>query len=223
MDIHNFRNILAGSTVVVLGNGPSLSETPLDILSKKYVTFGSNHIYRLPFTPTYYSFVDRQMLEFLPLPEWFKPRELFLRAEACVPGNNPIYPIVWPGFSVDISNFVVFGGSATYVLLQIAFYMGVKRVLLAGVDHYYPNAGSRDPGEMFIAGNDDPDHFQCGDGMPYYLPGKQYCRPSLAAVTEYYRNAESIYRKAGRKIINITPNSHLGVFEKGDIKTWTTN
>jgi hypothetical protein len=212
-----FRNVLSGSTVVVIGNGISLDNTPLEELSRKYVTFGCNHIYK-KFVPTYYSFADKQMIDFLPLPETFTPTAMFCRAEACIPGNNPIYPIVASGFSKDINNFVVFGGSGVYVLLQIALYMGVGTVLLVGCDHYYPVAGEKDPGKMFMAGKDDPDHFTCDGG--YYKEGGWYCRPSLDAVTEYFKVAKVVYDEAGSKIINCTPGSHLDVFEKQDIDKW---
>jgi len=208
------------STVVVIGNGPSLNNVDLETLSRKYVTFGCNHIYRKPFVPNYYSFADKQMIDFLPLPEWFKPVAMFCRAEACILGNNPIYPIVASGFSKDINNFVVFGGSGVYVLLQIALYMGVGKVLLVGCDHNYPVAGEKDPGQMFSVGKDDPDHFTCGDGKGYYLEGGWYCRPSLDAVTEYFKVARSVYEETGRKIINCTEGSHLDVFEKGKIEEW---
>jgi len=216
--LYKFRNILNGSTVVAIGNGPSLDKVPLEELSKKFVTFGCNHIYRKPFTPTYYSFADKQMIDFLPLPEWFKPVEMFCRAEACIPGNNPIYPIVSAGFSMDINNFVVFGGSGVFVLLQIALYMGVGTVLLVGCDHHYPVAGQKDPGQMFTAGKDDPDHFKCENG--YFQEGLSYCRPSLDKVTNYFIASREAYKKMGSKIINCTEGSHLDVFEKGDINEW---
>lgn len=215
--MRSVRNILAGATVVVIGNGPSLDKMPLDEIAKKYVTFGCNHIYRKPFTPDYYSFADRDMLNYLPLPEDFKPKKMFCRAEACIPGNIPIYPIVTAGFSMDIANFVVFGGSAVYVLLQIALYMGARTVLLIGVDHNYPKTGTGEPGTMFTASGEDNDHFSCADGKGYFLEGKRYCRPSLQAVTSYFVTARAAYEHAGSKIINCTPGTHLEVFEKGEI------
>jgi len=218
MSIRNFRNILSGATVIVVGNGPSLDKVPLEELSRKYVTFGCNRIYKKPFIPTYYSFADKQMLDFLPLPEWFNPTALFCRAEACIPNNNPIYPITASGFSKDIENFVVFGGSGVYVMLQLALYMGAGKVLLVGVDHYYPVAGEKDPGKMFRTGETDPDHFSCEGG--YYLPHGWVCRPSLDAVTEYFKVAKAVYREAGSKIINCTEGTHLDVFEKGNLSEW---
>jgi hypothetical protein len=217
-----FKNALAGETVVVIGNGPSLNRVPLDLVSSQFATFGSNSIYRFPFSPTYYSFVDEEMLDHLPFPEAFKPKEIFLRAEACVPNNNPIYPIVSAGFSLNINNFIIRGGSATYVLLQIALYMGVKTVLLVGVDHYYPVAGQGKPSYYFKAGKDDPDHFVCGDGKPYFVEGHKYTHPALEAVTEYYKVARSAYESKGSQIINCTEASKLDVFERGNINQWLT-
>ena len=220
MDIRTLRNNLIDATVVLVGNGPSLDRTPLEELSRKYVTFGQNHIYKKPFTPTYYAYADFDIKSYLPFPEGFAPKEKFVRAEVShlVPGSYPIYPIVMPVnfFSTDISNFVVFGGSTTYILLQIALFMGVKTVLLVGVDHYYPVAGDGKPGVHFTAGDTDPDHFAGG----YYVPGKKYTRPSLDVVKEYFRTADGAYKNAGSRIYNCTPDTHLDVFEKREISEW---
>ena len=214
-----FKNLHKGGTCCVIGNGPSLDHTSLDRLAAEYKTLGSNQIYRLPFTPDYYSIIDREMLAAcLPLPESFTP-EMFLRAEACTPRNNPIYPIVVNGFSVDIDNFVVMGGTVTYALLQIAFYMGFETVLLVGVDHYYPKS-SRYGRRRFVASGNDPDHFRPHDGRPYFLPGRTYNPPELDGVERYFAIAKDLYTQAGRRIVNLTPNSRLNVFEKDEIERW---
>lgn len=215
-----FRNILVGSTVMIVGNGYSLDQTPLDEFSKKYVTMGMNHIYKKPFSPTYYAYVDFDLEEHLPFPREFTPNEIFVRAELAykIPGSHPIYPIVMPptDFSIDINNCVVFGGSTTNVLLQIAFYMGVKTVLLVGIDHHYPVAGNGKSGVHFLAGDKDPDHF----GENYYVPGRRYTRPSLEAVEQYYKTANEVYKKNGKRIVNLTPDTHLEIFDKDKIENW---
>lgn len=48
---------------VVIGNGESLSDTPLDRLAAKYDTFGCNRIHLLPFKPTYYVRVEPPVLD----------------------------------------------------------------------------------------------------------------------------------------------------------------
>ena len=220
-EVKKFANIHRDETCVVIGNGPSLNKTPLDELHKKYITMGSNRIYTLPFTPDYYCIIDELMLKAcLPLPEDFRPEAMFLRAEACVKGNYPIYPIVVNGFSPDISNFVVMGGTVTYALLQIAFYMDFSTVLLVGVDHYYPKTSRMEEGLHFVAGGKDPDHFTPKNGKPYFSSGKRYSAPALTGSEKYYAVADSIFKKFGARIVNLTPGTKLDVFEKGKCEDW---
>ena len=219
-DITRFRNIHKGETCVIIGNGPSLNNTPLKQLSQKYMTFGSNKIYRLPFEPDYYSVIDKEMLETCtPFPPNFRPI-MFLRAESRVTGNNPIYPIVAAGFSLDINNFVVMGGTVTFALLQIAFYMGFKTALLVGVDHNYPGMKNVAPGSRFVAGEDDNNHFSPMDGRPYFETGKTFNAPELENTEKSYSIAREVYEKTGRRIVNLTPGTKLNVFEKDSLQNW---
>lgn len=221
-NLRKFHNIHRGETGVVIGNGPSLKLDHLEALGRNYVTFGSNKIYRLPYTPTYYSIADKKMMRScLPLPDNFRPKEIFLRAEACVDGNNPIYPIVFNGFGLDIENFLVLGGTISYVLLQIAFYMGFRNILLIGIDHSYPGIDTGQCGS-FVAGDSDIDHFVCADGKPYFDTGKIFNRPELEGTRRSYAIADELFRKDGRTITNLTPGTKLDVFQKDDIARWIT-
>ena len=218
-DLLRFKNSRAGQTVVLIGNGPSLKQEHLDALAWKYETFGSNKIYRLPFTPTYYAIIDEDMMDAcLPLPQSFTPKEMFIRAEAGV--GTPIYPIVAAGFSLDPANFVVMGGTVTYAMLQILYYMGVTTVLLIGVDHHYPKAGGLIQGGQFVALGPDPDHFVCADGLPYFDEGKVFNAPELDGTTQAYMIAKELFDKSGRQIINLTPDTKLDVFNKDKLENW---
>lgn len=215
-DLTRFKDIHKGETAVIIGNGPSLDKTPLGELAEKYITFGSNKIYRKPFTPDYYAMIDREMIEAcLPLPKNFTPQS-FIRAEYCT--GNPIYPIVVNGFSLDINNFVVMGGTVTYVLLQIAHYMGLDTVLLVGVDHSYVT--QKLTGHKFVAGSKDPDHFTCEDGKPYFETGKTFNAPELQNTAANYAIAKELFEKQGKRIINLTPETKLDVFEKDTWSNW---
>jgi hypothetical protein len=219
--VKRFANCHRGDTCVIIGNGPSLNQTPLDRFERKYITFGSNRIYELPFTPTYYCIVDELMLKAcVPLPEDFKPVERFMRAEARDTANNPIYPINVSGFSPDCANFVVIGGTVTYVLLQLAFYMDFDTVLLVGVDHNYPKSGKMEEGLHFVAGKDDPDHFKTKTGKPYFEQGKKYSAPALKSTEQSYAVANLFYKKYNKRIVNLTPGSKLDVFERGTFDQW---
>ena len=57
------RNRHKGDTALVIGNGPSLNDVPLEFLTR-YKSFGTNRIYLLDgFTPTYYVAVDPVAIE----------------------------------------------------------------------------------------------------------------------------------------------------------------
>lgn len=221
--LKQYKGCHAGETAVIIGNGPSLDNTPLDELGKKYITFGSNKIYRKPFIPDYYCIIDEEMLNAcLPLPDSITSgSKMFLRAEANIHANNPIYPIVATGFSLDISNFIVMGGTVTYALLQIAFYMGIRTVLLVGVDHHYPRT-SRFKGYQIQGIADDPDHFTCADGKPYFEEGKTFNAPELDGTRYNYMIADELFKKDGRLIVNLTPGTKLDAFEKGTLDEWLT-
>jgi hypothetical protein len=223
VDLVKFKDIHKGETAVVLGNGPSLKLSDIQKL-RQYKFFGSNQIYRLPFIPDYYSIVDKEMLDAcLPLPMQVTSNStMFLRAEAKVERNNPIYPIVGAGFSRNIDNFVIMGGTVTYVLIQLAYYMGFTTLLLLGVDHHYPKAETVTPGDFFVAGESDPDHFQPSDGEPYFRAGIRYNAPELERTTVTYNWAKEFFKVEGRKIYNLTPNSKLDVFEKMSVDQWLT-
>jgi hypothetical protein len=215
-NLKRFANIHKGETCVIIGNGPSLNSTPLKELAKKYVTFGSNKIYKLPFTPHYYCVIDEEMLKTIRLPYDFQPVQKFIRAEY-LGDNNPIYPIVVGGFSLDISNFVVMGGTVTFAMLQLAFYMGFETMLLVGVDHNYP-ATSKLTGHKFIAGSTDIDHFLPADGKPYFDTGKEFNAPE--DTTPAYAIARDLFDKTGRRCYNLTKGSKLTVFDMDDVENW---
>ncbi len=212
-----FLNIHAGETCVIMGNGPSLSDVPKEWLDK-HITFGSNKIYGLPYKPDYYCIIDEAML-YRCLPRiqdgWRPKRQMFLRAEACIDDNYPIYPVAITGFSMDITNFIVMGGTVTYAMMQLANFMGFDQIYLVGVDHHYPKSmtGVQEP---FVAKGKDPDHFVMEDGEPYFNPGETYSRP--VDTTSTYKLAKRFFDDAGVKVINYTKGSKLHVFEKRRIK-----
>ena len=76
------------------------------------------------------------------------------------------------------------------------------------------------PGRKFIAGEYDPDHFKCADGEPYFESGKWFNAPELDGTKLYYAMARELFDKAGKTILNLTPNSALDVFEKDKIENW---
>lgn len=199
-------------TVVVIGNGPSLNEIPMELL-QKFTTFGSNRIY-LKYIPTYLTIVNPLVMaqfeqEILSIPcKKFLPAE-YANLEAGIYGLHSNHA---PLFHYNPLQWVYEGYTVTFVALQLAFFMGAKKVILIGVDHRYSYEGNPNA-QDFMAGQ-DPNHFD-----PSYFQNAHWNNPDLAMSEQAYAMAKVAYENDGREIINCTPNTALEVFEKGDWQT----
>lgn len=220
LSLKKLQNKHSGETCIVIGNGPSLNDIDLKRLSEKYPTFGSNRIYLFPFVPTYYAICDGPMA-YSCLPDIqgddFSPEAMFLSRDIPLSKAILVNYVVKSGFSFNPGHELVIGGTVTYVLLQLAYYMGFKTVVLVGVDHDYPNAGSRGvPGTRFIATGEDTDHFHSG----YFANGMVYNRPELKATERYYDQARLIFENNDRKIVNASTKSRLLVYDRVEINDY---
>src|SRR5688572_12873941 len=131
--IQDFKDKHKGETAVIVGNGPSLNDVSLEDLAAKYITFGANKIYDLPFEPTYWACGDSVMLtECVP---WlidhpgFNPY-IFLPRDIPLPGAHQMTLKVEVGFSLDAAANIFMGGTISYINMQLAKYMGCSRLLL---------------------------------------------------------------------------------------------
>lgn len=203
-----------GETGLIIGNGPSLRDVPLEFL-QKYPSFGTNRIYLLEgFTPTYYCSVNPLVIsqftediakieapKFLPAAYCFD--------DTCLPLNSSGMVL----FSQDASSWIYEGHTVTYVCMQIAYYMGFKNVLLVGVDHSFQYHGA--PNQEMVMDGNDPNHFH-----PDYFKGKHWNNPDLMRSEHAYKLARAMYEAHNKRIINLTPNTKEMVFEKGSINEW---
>lgn len=205
------KDLHAGETCLIIGNGPSLKDIPLGFL-RKYPSFGTNRIYLLDgFTPTYYASVNPlvidQSLDEINAMNCTK----FIRADRAelIDGSYPMQSAAVPMFSHDPLMWVYEGFTVTYVCMQLAYYMGFTTALLVGVDHRFKYEGQ--PNECRMAEGPDPNHFH-----PDYFNGVYWNNPDLHRSEQAYRMAKLHYERAGRKIINLTPGTALEVFERKD-------
>lgn len=195
---------------LIIGNGPSLRNVSDDFLDL-YPTFGSNRIY-LRYTPKYYTVINplvigqnRDEIAALPCVK-------FVRS-GCGLSGHQLHSVRSPLFSLKPLECVHEGYTVTYVNLQLAYYFGFTTVLLVGVDHRYTFDGK--PNEQRLMDGDDPNHFD-----PAYFRGQEWNNPDLEKSALFYAIARGVYEKDGRRIINLTPESALNVFEKGRIEEW---
>lgn len=195
----------------IIGNGTSLKRVSKTFLDK-YPTFGSNRIY-LHYIPTFYVCVNQlvleQNIEEIRVLECAK----YLRVGFAQDGDFALNKNASVPFSLQPLKFINEGYNVTYVCLQLARFMDFKTVLLVGVDHRYKFDGK--PNEVGEMQEDDPNHFD-----PEYFKGQKWQMPDLKRSEEYFKIAESVFKKEGRRIINLTPRTALDVFEKGKLSEW---
>jgi hypothetical protein len=180
-----------GETGLVIGNGPSLNEIPLDFLWK-YPSFGTNKIYLLEnFTPTYYCAVNPLVIEQVANRVNADDYEAMFITEAytkhLLTNALPLYSSVIPAFSRNPAEWIYEGYTVTYVCLQLAFFMGFDTVLLVGCDHSYEFEGR--PNEMKLAWGEDKNHFH----PEYFSNGNKWHNPDLI-MSEGQKDSKPDYR-----------------------------
>lgn len=222
--IQQFKGTHKGEVCLIVGNGPSIDETPLEDLAKKYPTFAANKIYdsaaHPDFRPSFWTCVDELMLtDCIPYimdhPDFCK--NLFVPRHIPLPGAHGFRPVIEIGFSQDVGEKVFMGGTVTYVNMQIARYMGFETALLVGIDHKYPKAaGQGRPGSKMLSDGVDPDHFKSKDSA-YFSKNKLYNRPELEGVERHFF---PLAKRHFKRVVNLTPGTAEQVFEKGRFEQW---
>jgi hypothetical protein len=211
VDWKDLKNIHEGYTGIVIGNGPSLKDVSNDLLNV-YPSFGTNKIYlKEGFTPTYYVCINPYVCEQVEkeIPEWPDvvkfARAGFMQDKALQLNSVGTH---LPTFSYTPDIQIYEGFTVTNVCLQLAFYMGFDTILLYGVDHRFEVKGKSNTVQE--AKGDDPNHFH----PKYFTDGNLWQLPDLYMSEQYYRLANNIFREHGKRIINLTKDSALEVFEK---------
>ena len=214
------KNKHVGETCIIIGNGPSLNDIPIDFL-QSYPSFGTNKIFLLEnFEPTYYVSVNPAMINDILKNHAKKLNKLscpkFIRhsyadkVKDSIPLNSAGYWV----FSKNPLNFIFEGYTVTYVCMQLAFWMGFKNVLLLGVDHYFKTKGN--PNEEVIHSGVDVNHFN----EHYIHEGEAWNLPDLDSSERAYQMARRAYNKDGRQIYNLTTKTALDIFIKQDWHEW---
>lgn len=212
-----FENIHQKQDCFIIGNGPSLNKMDLSFLSD-YCTFGLNKIYlifdKVDLNLSYYIAVNplvieqsKKEIEHLNCPSFLS----YLASKNIIKNKKNIYRILTtafdPGFYSNITFPINEGYTVTYVALQIAYFMGFKRVFLIGVDHDFKTQGN--PNEQQTLQGEDINHFD-----PRYFSGQNWHLPDLEASELHYRIADFFYERSGRKIYDATVDGKCEIFSK---------
>jgi hypothetical protein len=211
-----------GKRAFIIGNGPSLKQMDLSPL-KDEVTFGLNRIYllfpELGFTTSYYLAINKLVIE-----------QCAAEIQAGVPGLKfvsydarrwmPFSPeIVYlysrdgPRFYTDLAKGIWQGATVTFTAMQVAHYLGIRQLILIGVDHNYSAQGK--PHATVISSGADPDHFD----ERYFGRGFRWQLPDLELSELAYRLAKEQFEKSGGEIVDATRGGKLDVFRKVDYES----
>ena len=219
--IHQFQNRYAGEECFLIGNGPSINKVDLPALGRFHL-IGLNKIFllfdRQPLNLTFHVAINSLVIEqswkqFLKLdcPSFLS----YIPAREFVPDDGNIHYILTeqraePRFSHVSEEPIWEGWTVTYAALQIAFFMGFRRVFLIGVDHNFATSGS--PNEQQGLIGNDTNHFD-----PRYFSGQQWHLPDLDGSEMAYQMARFTYERNGGAIFDATIDGKCTVFPKMDI------
>lgn len=212
--LERFRDIHRGGRGFVVANGPSLQRTDLSRLTGE-ITLGMNRIYRLgTFMPTYLTVIDvdiqlQQMgheLRDITVPKFLNWNARRLVGDVT---NKAFLKMTFrPRFSTNLHRGIWGGHSVTFACLQLAYWMGLKEVILIGKDHSYGRQGV--PGDVVVANTADADHAVRG----YYAEGQKFRIPDYKGEELAYRAALEAFSSAGRRVVDATIDGKLNVFPK---------
>lgn len=222
-ELEKYKDIHKGERCFIIGNGPSLKMEDLDKLyDNGEICFGVNKIYKaFPNTrwrPTYHCLSDDDIMQMYDDDIDKESRQViyadtyhwsnFSRSDKVdyVHMIGEDYGKNMPGFSFDITQCVYNGCSVTYDLcLQIAVYMGFKKIYLLGTDCSTPNGVALDDSH-FVSD-------YCNEKEKQMLANFDFDN-NWAKIMRAYRKAELISNSHGFRIYNATRGGALEEFER---------
>jgi len=225
--LRRLKGAHAGRRCFVIGNGPSLNQTPMHKLRDE-ITIGCNGLFllreQMGFSPTYYTVEDTLVAE---------DRGAKI---AAVPGSTKIIPrdlhrfvpdtgnTLWihflrsyapfPSFTDDFSRRVFGGGTVTFLNLQLAWHLGCDPIILVGVDHNYDTGFKiQKQGGTWTSLEEDKNHFH----PDYFGKGFRWHDPNVECMESSYRHALAVSCERGFRILNGTVGGRLEVFPRVDV------
>jgi hypothetical protein len=222
--LSKMHNSHRGKRCFVIGNGPSLRDTDLRKLEDE-VTIGCNGLFlafdEMGFLPTLFTVEDRlvaqdRAAEINEIRGTIKvfPRDLsyYLSLDDDTVYINFIRNYVdFPKFSGRFDRVVYWGGTVTFLNLQLAYYVGCRQVYLIGVDHSY-TVPSHAVNDVIVSRESDVNHFH----PDYFGPGYRYHDPKMWRMEQSYRQARAFFESQGGMIYNATRGGKLEIFPRVD-------
>ncbi|MEL6755761.1 MAG: FkbM family methyltransferase [Pseudomonadota bacterium] len=206
---------------VIVGNGPSLKKTDLDLLKGHDVIISNNAFLdpKLSEYATYYTVVNYLVAEQSShninqiegmakiLPYW---------TAYCLNETDETYFIDAVGhaaFSKDLFKNASWRHTVTFYNMHIAYGLGYKRAILIGFDHSYKQSKGIKEGEVILSNEKDENHFDSR-----YFQGKKWQAADVDMMEEMYKLAKTAFEEDGRDIVNATIGGKLELFPRMELK-----
>ena len=188
--ISDYKNLHLGKNIFILASGPSLADLDLSLLKNKTVMGLNRSILVYP-TPYYQCVFDYRLFD-LYLDAFKNVRKLFTFKDR--PLGLTMKLLRGEGFSHDLEEGIYSGYTISYFALQVAVYMGFKKIFFLGLDlkHEGPNT-----------------HFFGQD--PQTLNHEQTEFPKMNKMLNY---GAEILASTNVKVYNCSPISTLECFSK---------
>lgn len=221
------KDAYSGKRVFLIGNGPSLNETPLFLLKDELtLCFNRFHLMheRIGWRPHFFMCIDPEVLPDIAAeinahaPQYAHLFVHALHASAIARRSNVLlmhHVVQVPYFSRRLPLFAS-GGTVAYAGLQALLYLGFKEIYLVGVDQNYvihttarKTTGIRIESQL----DDDPNHFD----PRYFGKGRRYHQPVLATQRRMIRafsRAKDVAESRGAQIVNAGVGGALEVFPR---------
>lgn len=211
------KGSLKGKPVLVVGNGPSLNQTPLDLFVG-VPGIGMNKIdllfNRSPWRPNYVvcsndvvvmQHADVFAKSEIPILLPWKSRWSAKRRNR----NVHFFRNTNQGdFTEDFAGPVPIGCTVTQIALQWAFYLEADPVIIFGVDHSFVFKGEKQSYVRWQGA--DVNHFDPN----YFKNGSLFGNPNLEESERIYAIAHDSFRRVGRRVFDATVGGKLEVFPK---------
>lgn len=221
--LENLRNIHAGKRGWIIGNGPSVRTEDLSRIPQDDVTFCFNRFYM---SYDQHSLREDYVVsaDFLMIQDFGQEMidvstglPLFCTRPAAMPALSGTHVVLTPFdsylplFSMAPSEWVSVGGSSVYVALQMAFFMGLRDIVLYGLDYSFSMKLKRDPRYPFPVSYDEGNHF-----IASYRSAKPWCPPTWRDISGGFLNARVAFESHGGRITNATRGGKLTTFPRAD-------
>jgi hypothetical protein len=218
------KNKHKGKEAILIGNGPSVRiEDLLSISKSDKIIFVFNRFYLSYeqydldfFKPDYIVSIDPEVIKDF-APEIIKNNhgaDVLLGTKKTYPRGNYKKFFIKNKKPFKISEYLPFqriptGDSVVITAINIAYYMGIKKMYLYGIDHNFNSKEKLSDGKV-VGGNN---HF-----LNNYRDGKAWYFPKIESIENSFKESDKFLRAKNGFLINCSRFTKLEVIEKKNLE-----